>query len=118
MRITVNKAALALLSSSSLVRAQDDYYYGEYASLPFDRYFDTETMTYLYVETYDDYSWYIYYESGDICYGESDYAEDGSIDGIVISDPWGMCGDFATYGWTYAETTLKEDGTLASFTGP
>ena len=81
MRPTASKVALALLSSSALVKAQDDFYYGEYGAMAFDRFFDTETMSYMYIETYDpNYTyWYIYDSEGGTCYGETVFASDGSI---------------------------------------
>jgi len=35
-----------------------------------------------------------------------------------VSDPWSLCPSVGTYDWTYMETTLNDDGTLASYTGP
>ena len=49
--------------------------------MAFDRFFDTETMSYMYIETYDpNYTyWYIYDSEGGTCYGETVFASDGSI---------------------------------------
>lgn len=88
--------------------------------MAFDRFFDAETMEYMYIETYDpSYTYfYIYDSEGGTCYGETVFASDGAIEGITISDPWTLCPTVGTYDWTYTDVTLKEDGTIASFTGP
>jgi hypothetical protein len=77
-------------------------------------------MDYVYIETYDSaYTYFYYYDSNDeICYLESDLDADGNITGINVSDPWGLCPTVATYDFTYMDVTLKDDGSLKSYTGP
>jgi hypothetical protein len=77
-------------------------------------------MDYVYIETYDpEFTYFYFYDSNDeICYLETDFNDDGSIKGINVSDPWGLCPTVATYDWTYMEVELKDDGSVKSYVGP
>ena len=114
----MNKMTLiALIGATS---AQDDFYYGEYAAVPFDGYFDLDSQVYVYLETYDpNFTYFYYYDSdGEICYIESILGADGLISEMVITDPWALCPLVGQSGWGNIEFTLDDNGNLGSYVGP
>ena len=115
-----NKKGLTLLALIGASHAQEDFYFGEYAAIPFDGYFDLDNQMYAYIETYDpSFAYFYYYDSnGEICYIESTQAPDGTFTALTISDPWTLCPTVGKYDWSDIEFTLDSDGKLASYIGP
>ena len=109
-----------MLMLSSDVLAEDDFYYGEYAAIPFEGYFDLDNQMYVFIETYDPtFAYFYFYDSnGEICYIESTLDADGAISGLTISDPWELCPTVGSNNWSDIQFTLNDQGTLASYVGP
>jgi hypothetical protein len=100
---------------------EEPFYFGIYGASPFEYNFDVSEI-YAFLETYDEglNMFYYYDSSGAACEFNSDFDEEGNLQGWVISDPWEdfHCPWIAN-GWTYSYVTLDEqDGLPTSYTGP
>lgn len=99
---------------------EEEFYFGIYGAPSFDYNFDTSDV-YAFLETYDrDLAQFYYYDSaGSACQFDTDYADDGTILGFFISDPWeGYHCPYTQEGWTYSYVTVDEENYPVAFQGP